>query len=225
MPNPPLIMDLTEMIAECRSELQEPNPGFFTDREFTRWINLGLSDFCVKTRILKSNSTVPSQIGKKDYSLDPRYMQMRKVFYDGRRLRPLSWEQLLVLADRTDMDLQDVPKHYYFMGSATTFTCLYLYPVPSAVKQIEMWYIAKPLTLVTGTDTPLLDPDYHHAICLFAVAKGHQKQRQFEEARRIREEYAEIRDLAMSRRVREHLDEPILQYDETIFEETGRARW
>lgn len=226
MPNPVLSMTLGTMIAEVRSEVAEPNPGFMTDAEITRWLNVGLSDFCIWSRILNSSSTVPSQAGKKDYTLDPRYMQMRKVFYDGNRLRPLTYEQVLSLSDRANIDYQDVPKYYYFMGSATTFRCLFLYPVPSVGgKTIEMWYIAKPLTLINTTDVPVLDPDYHHAIILFAVSKAHQKQRQFEEARRIRDEYDKIRDLAMSRRVREHLDEPIMFNDEQIWEEIGRPRW
>jgi hypothetical protein len=215
-----------DLIIRCRSLVAEPSSGFYNDDEFLRWLNDGYLDFSAKTRILKTEVTVPSEAGKADYPLHENYVQMLKVFYKGVRIPPATLNQVLAMTSGGEnINNQGEPELYFFMGAENSFRCLHLWKVPAnAGDEIKYWMVAKPDEL-TKTTSPLLPIEWHNALIFWATAMAHLKQRQFSDYDRLMRMYEGYVDKVASRRVREHLDEPILFNDEEIFSTSARPTW
>lgn len=215
-------MNAGEMVLQVRSMVGETQEGFFTNLDIKRWLNLGQLDFCQKTRLLTTSSTSESVAGQKKYGLKDDVMFILKVFYDGDKLSPKDLHQILAIVDRGSIDTEGTPRNYYLMGTTDSGLCLFLYPVPQdAGDDIEMWYMQRPDELEEDSDTSLIRPEFHMALCHYACRFARMKRREVTEARDEFAAYMDYVDQANEWRQQMQLDEPIYQKEHEVWDYVG----
>lgn len=217
----PLTLALNDLLSELRARVAEPNSGYYTKEELVRWLNLGLRDFCTRTKLLRTSATANSVIGQKKYALPTDYQIMEKAFYDSTELTPLTDDELMGATTRTGIDTAGASRAYYVRGAADSGLCLFLYPVPSAIKVIEIWYVAQPDALSDVSPNMLLPQEWCHAILLFAESMAHRKQRQLADAKFAQDQYKELLVEAHMRRIEWQLDKPIGMHDAGLWAHKG----
>lgn len=222
---PVLSLTAADMMAEVRAMVSEPATGFYTRAEILRWINMGLVDFANRTKLLRTAATTPTVIGQKHYGLPGDFVRAEKVFYDGLELFPLNDHQLLTyVANRSALDAQGTVESYYFRGAQNSQLCIYLYQVPGAVKDLEIWYEAIPDALVNDSDVPIVNPAWRQAVIAYAARRAHLKQRQHADAREHWAEYMTLVAEAEYQKAVWHKDTPIGFDDESIWSHKN-VRW
>lgn len=128
-------MQLSELIADCRSRLNEPSARLFTDAEITRWLNQGYSDFV--------NKSLPCE-NTKAYAVVANQARYARPS-DALLLEEVLWE------DRYAIEVKDIKEFRSRMylsptvtGSIPTMYCEYpsysnaefqLWPVPGSSGQ------------------------------------------------------------------------------------------
>lgn len=219
---------LGEVILAARSEMGEVAETFITRQEIVRWINMGMQDFCARTRLLRTSATTTSVPGVKKYALPDDFGIAEKVFYDGKELEPLDDHQLLQDTDLTNLNLQGTPESYYMRGTAGSVVSLFLHPVPSGALQIEAWYVSIPDEVATDDKlvTQIVQAEYVPALIHYAAERGRMKQRMLSDAKVQRQYYEELVMRATARRGQWHLDRPLVVKDEMTWSaQTTRRTW
>lgn len=151
---------LTEMIAEVRQRADMVNSTFVTDAEITRWINLGITklyDLLIKAR---GNEYYLRQYTTSTSATDPTVF----LPYNFYRLMGLdanyngSWHSVEKLAFQSERNAYQAsgpwvysgfPYKYLFQGGNR----LELYPAPTSIYSLRIWYLAQAPVLSTSTAT------------------------------------------------------------------------
>jgi hypothetical protein len=217
---------LSELIAAVRSEIGEAPETYITQVEVIRWLNMGLVDFTERTRILRTAATMPTVIGQKKYVPPDDFSVMEKVFWDGDELEPLNDHELLFDVKRENLDNQGNPQSYYIRGASESPQCIFLHPVPAAIRTLELWYVSVPDEMGKLTDVldAFLHPQFANALIYYAAERGQRKKRQLQEARDLRVLYEEQISRAETLRHQWTLDRPQYVIDEMAWAQKATRR-
>lgn len=213
-----ITLTLEDMIGEVRSELAEQVSGFLEDAEITRALNQGQLQFAYKTGICTTSSSSLSVLDQKKYGLPGDFLRIQKVFYDGKRIRPLNDHELINLANRSRLDNGGTPRRYYLRGTASSGLCLFLFEVPQTTGDtIEIWYEQSPEALENGADVTIIPRQFHRAPVVFALRRFRLKRGERAFAADLFAEWEDFIAEATSWSDRPHTDEP-----QTV---ADRAQW
>jgi hypothetical protein len=118
--------------------------------------------------------TIASIIGTGTYSLTALsdILKLFSVKFDGVALTGLSQQnadEFIATYDQGNLT-SGVPTHYWVFANKIT-----LFPVPSLVKNISVYYIRKPLAVAVDGDTPEIPVQYHTQIVDYCIAKAMQQ--------------------------------------------------
>jgi hypothetical protein len=199
-------MLVSELITDVRFELQEPVPGFWTDPELLNQINRAQQDFVNRTRILESDATMDTEVGRSEYVLPADCLSTKAVFYNQdtpavtpnvkgwRRLEASDLEHVAqrnqnFLSDNTS-ELDD-PIYYYTWGRS-----LQLVPTPKEDgHQVKIYYKAKPADLLTVSDSLEIDDSLAPALRAYVLWKAWTKEKEMDLARQEEARYFQgVRD-------------------------------
>jgi len=178
-----VLANLTELIADVRSLINESTASFWTDAEITRWLNEGQEIFSTQTKCLPSyySKTLVADDIENDREIrtnsDFLALDEGGVFYNGKALSPVSLRVLDQWVGPQWKDKTGTPTHFYLRGDFIGF-----YPKPSAGAEVSYYGIERAPTL-TGTVVPLAS-DYR-VVALrrhvrdYAVAKCWEKKNEW----------------------------------------------
>lgn len=138
------------------------------------WINQGIVDILLKTRCYVDSADMATQVGVGDYDLDTDILTILEMFlvsggstYSLERVTP---NELIDMKRRTAA--ASGPSLYYaVMGS----NMLSIYPTPSSVDTITVYYVPRPSALSAGGDDPStaakggIPLEYHSGIEYYAL--------------------------------------------------------
>ncbi len=224
-------MTTVDIIAQIRSALVEPVPGFWTDEELIRWINRGQSDFVNRTRCLEGKDTSGTTANIGVYPLPQNCLSVHAIFVNiatptdsnptptpnWKRLTPTNLEKnaqqapnFTVVGDNSNGD----PGSYMIWGRD-----LYLFPVPRYTMSgnLLMFFKSKPLD-ISASDQPLgLDDSLHEALIAYVLWRAFEKEKEFDQAqyqRGIYEGYIQqglrwVKKQSGDQRYRLDIDSPI----------------
>ena len=175
-------MELSELITEVRSYIAEPEAGFITDTEITRWLNLAQYDVVNKTQCLQNSADITESSGS--FSLSSDAVRVKWVVYDGDKLTYMPFVEYLNVDSRTDVG---VVSHYAVKGNKI-FTCY----ATSSGATITVYYDEIPDELSASDDIPFNEEDrlvpFHNLLVLYAAYRAKLKARE-EDAGSLIQEY------------------------------------
>jgi len=178
-----IALDLQTLKKEVRNRLVEPNEGFFSDEEITRWINLAQIDIVRKTGSLKAVLTGDSLASVKEYSLPSDFLNLLVMSYKvGGKWKRLKYYTIDEYWEKDD-SIEGIPEYFSMLDSS-----FFLFPKPKdAITDVyRLVYLQAPQKMEAATDMPfsnntILYP-YHELIILYATARGKEKEGELEEA-------------------------------------------
>lgn len=220
-------MQVQQLITDVRNELVESNAGFWTDTELLALANRAERDYANKTRCLEGKAYLSTIQGQQDYLLPANFLSVIDIFFNSpnttsgvavwRKLNIVSLDKESQLNQNFasgDTTLQGTPIRCWIWNKA-----LYFDPPPniSASSNILMFFKAKPIPLVSSTDTINLDDSLSEAINNFMLWKAWKKEQEDSKAAEYQAAYEQnvrhglrwvkLQDLGNRKRL--DLDSPI----------------
>lgn len=200
-------MQLSELRADVRAELDEDTAGFWTDAMLNRWINAGNLDIARRLEDLEATELQDSVASQANYDLpsDCLDYKLKRVLYknDGTNYEPLYWidfVQLNSIEGDQSNTLTDTgkPLRFYLWEND-----IWLQPVPAAAVTdgLKLYYYKRPATLTEDTDTPEHQTQLHSLIVLYACYRGLKRDTLYTDSQRYFDEYLEgVQEAEMSLR-------------------------
>ena len=147
-----------DLVNDCRAEVIEPNPAFFSTPRMLALVNLAQKEYVRKTRCIQSFAFTNTVTGQQQYPMPSNWLGSEVIFWQDqttpgtpiwRRLRPTTMEKMAQESPNfmsTDPNTFSKPLKYFIVG-----TTLFLYPKPqmSGNADIFMYYQSR--------ETPLTD--------------------------------------------------------------------
>jgi hypothetical protein len=152
-----------DLVNDCRAEVIEPNPAFFSTTRMLGLVNLAQQEYVRKTRCLQNFAFTSTQIGVQVYQLPPDWLGSELVLWQDqtnvlsplwRRLKPTTLEKMAqespnFLSDNPNMWTK--PMKYWIVGKS-----LYIYPKPqyAGSNDLFIYYQSREIPL-TDLSQPL----------------------------------------------------------------------
>jgi hypothetical protein len=153
-----------------------------TDSDITRWTNQAQVEIVNKNPMIQATAVQNSVAGTQTYAVPPDIIQIESVMFDGNILEPKNFEGIRSQLNGANTTQQGTPTLWY-----TWAEMIYLWPVPSVVKQISVNYSKLPSLLSSPTDKLSVPDRYFDRVCEYVNSKayeldedwqGHQVNRQ-----------------------------------------------
>lgn len=172
-----------------------------TDSDIIRWINEGQTEISNVLKPIKAKSVGASVAGQKDYLFPTdKIVQVESIHYDGRKIPNVAFPVAEEYIIGTDPSLTTgIPTFWYEWAGVFS-----LWPIPDAVKSIELYYTKTPDT-VTAVGDLLGVPDKHYeSLVFYVMAKAYELDEEFEAS-------AQQRQLFQNRILDQHDEERTAQ--------------
>lgn len=180
-------MLVSTILSDARKELLETSAQFWSDTELIRYLNRGVADFVVKTRINEAEAELSLVQGQSDYPLPANWSSARAIFHkqvrdDGSyqwvRIYPFNLEKAAQQSPNflnTTTDNQGRPTRYFIWNRR-----LFLNKAPDAefATTLHLFFKSKPLPVVNSTDTVDLEDDLQEAILAYVLWKAWKKEQE-----------------------------------------------
>lgn len=146
-----MLANISEIIADVRSLINEVTPSFWTNEEITRWVNQGQEILSSETGLLSSFYTrtleAPDIVNDREIRLPSDFIAFDEggVLCNDEQLKPTSISVLDAWGGDWRGDV-GTPKMYYIRGDY-----IGLYPRPSAGNKISFYGIERPSELSGNT--------------------------------------------------------------------------
>jgi hypothetical protein len=142
------------------------------------WANEAVRDVLLETQCYTKPATSTTTANQNDYDLDPTILKIKEIYasQSGQyyRLREISTAELIDLRVSAGSSVDTPATHFAVEGS----NLLMLYPTPSAVYTLTMYYVPRPTEMSSGAHDPSnvtyggIPVEFHKAIKLFALAEA-----------------------------------------------------
>jgi hypothetical protein len=175
-------------LTEVRSIINEPSASFWTDAEILEWIRQGCLDWCEKSLLLIKEDIITPVTNTVKYTTSGSsyiYNAIRTLHaeYDDTALQRITYEQIKKHNARQLGNLVK-PAYFYDQYDGLVFT-FYLGPIPDAT-------ITSDITVLFAMRTDDIEEipyEYQQTIFLYAIHKAKLKDRQYQEASMILQQY------------------------------------
>jgi len=184
-------LDIAE---EVRMEIGDPDKVAVSNTLLLKWINAGLEDFVMKTRVLKYVWDFSTVAYQQEYAFPPdlKIIEIRGVTVDGEPIWPTYVEEL-DLYSRTWRYEAGGPtgKPLFWYISSTHDSEFGLFKCPDDVYSVRCYIDEGPpkLTAIAADVFPKIEDIWHEAIVYFCEWKGHLKRKNRQAAQEAKLEY------------------------------------
>lgn len=158
--------------------------GEISDAQLLLWINECIWDVSMRDdwEWLETRSSFVTVVGTEAYDITSMASgdEAQAILYlvrsgDDSPLHPISWQAAMV---RWGDDVpESTPKYYAIYRER-----IHLYPKPSAVETIRVFYVRPPSELSAGSDTPEWMTTFHNLVVPFVEEKVWRQQEDFQKA-------------------------------------------
>jgi hypothetical protein len=206
-------MTLTQMITYCSDLLDDPNNTYFTTTNLTLRLNLALRE--LQKRLISANEqwymtcvTAPTVISQSAYALPSDFMQVIRLDYitQGSGTTATTQKLLPITPNQVDMitDVSGDPQFYVLQKDQFV-----LYPTPTSVKTLHLYYSYYVADMVSGSDTPDAPAQFHEYIAILAARDCYIKdgrpitpiEQKLQEYEKLLKEVAVQREASVARMV------------------------
>lgn len=168
-----MALTLTQMQTYCSDLLDDPNNGYFTLANLTLRLNLALRE--LQKRLISANeqwymtcATTSTVIDQAAYALPADFLQVIRLDYITQGSGTTASTQKLwpITPNQVDMitDTSGDPQFYVLQKDQFV-----LYPTPTAVKTLHLYYSYSVADMVSGSDSPDAPEQFHEYIPVLAA--------------------------------------------------------
>ena len=178
-------MNKGEIRALVRQYLNEPLAAFWTDAELDGWINVAVRKATIHIKNTSryhftTRANFQTVQGQEYYQLPANLKDLKyvsKITDDQTELplarapwpNPFSWTED-PLPTSTSTSPTDVPAGYWIVGAS-----IRLLPIATGAITIRLYYEARLINLVSDSDIPTFDEDYHDLAAIWAAINARVK--------------------------------------------------
>ena len=120
-------------------------------------LEMAQETFCIENRY-----TTSSVADQKEYAVVSRALAIKRVEFDGQKLRPITLTQLDSIDLNTNTTITGTPQYYYWFDES-----IGLYPVPSTADlTIKIYTLDRPPALTTASTTTEIPEQFHHHLVI-----------------------------------------------------------
>jgi hypothetical protein len=154
-----------------------------SEEDIIRWINDCARELAIENKLGETTALQSSVADQNLYTLPGNCLAVRSIYYDMRKLDFYTRAEYDAYVNNND------PKEE---ASGTPFMYtrfvddILLYPKPDAVKDIKVWYFARPDEVTTTTDTLPFTVEYHNRIVEYCLQQAYQTDEDWDAAERMR---------------------------------------
>lgn len=162
------LADLTELI---RREYNAEGDDFFSDQEIRDYIYQAEMELAESSLVIEKRYTTSTVASQREYSFPTNTIAIKRVEYDGKKLQHISLrEDDLVTLFNEDSTEEGEPSFY-----ATWEEVIFLRPIPSEVKTMELYTYDEPARLTANTSSLNVPSRYHLKLKDFALSRMYAK--------------------------------------------------
>ena len=171
-------------LSELRTKVQEKlgldsTSSSTEETLLTQWLNEGVVDVLLRTRVNVNESTMTTTANTGDYVLDSDILAFQDLTYtsaaDGTVSQLTRVNPEVILRYRAINPATPAKARFYALNGQDL---LMLYPTPSAADTLTVYYTPRPSSMNLSADDPSseslggIPTEYHKAIELFALAEA-----------------------------------------------------
>lgn len=169
MPTTAGTLHLSDLQTYVKRQFGDESGVQITDADIARWVNIGTMEIVTKNPFNEAILDTPSVIGQQAYSLPTDLIEMLSVEYDSTyMLTSTSFEGMKEILS-TNQTQRGIPQFWYKFANQ-----LFLWPVPSAIKTIRIYYIQAPSRISSPSDLLPIPDRYYDQLCAFVMSKAYE---------------------------------------------------
>jgi hypothetical protein len=173
MPIAPTTRTAAEIIAYMTRAFGDESGAQITEADIIRWINSGQNDINKKNRILKDIATTPLIVGTRSYTFPtPNILEIEVLQVDGKPLQYMTFKEANEYITKNDpqFTVTDTPYIWYEWGGS-----IFVYPTPSAVLTLSLYYIKYPTPIVLSSNTLSIPDSYFEPLLQYCLAQAYEQ--------------------------------------------------
>jgi hypothetical protein len=173
MPIAPMTRTASDIVEYITRAFGDESGAQITEADIIRWINSGQNEINKKNRILKATATTPLVIGTRSYTFPtPNILEIETLQVAGKPLQYMSFKEANEYITKEDptFTASDTPYLWYEWGGE-----ILLYPTPSAVYDLTLYYIQYPTPIVTGADTLSIPDSYFEPLLQYCMTQAYEQ--------------------------------------------------
>lgn len=143
-----------------------------SDDDLLGWISDAQEAIVIKNKILKAKSTAPSVAGQDSYTFPALPIhQIESLHYDGMRIPNMPFASAEERIFNTDPEkLQSgAPQFWYEWAGTFSF-----WPTPDDVKNIDIYYTAKPTRITNSANTLQVTDKYFSTVVQYVLQQAYE---------------------------------------------------
>jgi len=152
-----MAVDLTTMLADVRSLLDEPNPQFWSNTELTNWINEACSAIARKVEWKRATASIAVTAETQTYTAPTDMIRIYRITFsptDSDNTYTLEWRGMMEMDQIWGIN-QEWPANYplyYTTWLVPPNLNIICYPVPSQDGDMEVYYYQQITPVAEGSD-------------------------------------------------------------------------
>lgn len=156
-------MTPTQIITAARRKYNSVGDTFYADAEILDLLYQCEMELALDAFTIEATATASSAAGTQSYAYPTRCVALKRVTYNGQKLKKISFSEDDALTFLNENDTtQGTPLYYYEFNSY-----VYLRPIPDSIKTIKYFYYKEP-TILTSSDT-LETPTKFHMVLVDGI--------------------------------------------------------
>ncbi len=140
--------------------------------DIIRWINDAQREIVLANQLLQAVATSNTIVGTNIYTLPTDLLTIRSIKYAGLKLRAMTFseaEQYIPNFDDTTNYPSDIPTAFWVWANQLT-----LYPNPSGIKELRIYYTRQPVAVSILADIPELPLQYHNRLVEYCLQQAYE---------------------------------------------------
>lgn len=171
MPTPQSTKTLGDLNIYVKRQFGDESGVQITDSDITRWANQAQVEIVSNNPMIQTTANQSTVVGQATYDINtiaPTMLQLEAVLYDGWPLEPTTIERMK--ADLgPDSTMPGSPQYFYVWANT-----IYLWPVPNAVKPLQVNYSSMPVEVSVTSDFFGIPDRYYDRICEYVMSKAYE---------------------------------------------------
>lgn len=203
-------MTVQEVITASRNAYNAIGDSFWSDEEIMGLMDDACLEMARESLIIERTYSTSTVVGTQEYDYPTNTMAIKRVTYDGKKLKPISFREDDAITGLSQTDTTQGTPQYYYQWNET----IGLRPLPSEVKTLKIYSYNEPaaITILSTLEIPSM---FHRGLVHYAVSEMAAKDLNLQHAQYYQQKWMKI--LADSRKWakrRKRTDSPANVQDE-----------
>lgn len=203
-------MTPTQVILASRNAYNAVGDSFFSDDEILGLLYDACLEMSRESLVIERVYSTSTVIGTQEYDFPANTIAIKRVTYDGRKLRPISFREDDTITGLNQANTTQGTPEYYYQWNET----IGLRAIPDAVKTLQIYSYNEPAVIAT-TSTIEIPSMFHRGLVYYVVAEQAAKDLNFSAAQYYQNKWVKVlSDAKKWARKRKRTDSPANVQDE-----------